>query len=153
MRLIIEARLEGDPESLEDTEAAKIVAVLDRQDGSLAHLGLTLAEGRALLAEVQSVLVVQQTSDWMADKLACCRCGTRLAHKDSRSIVTRTLFGKVEIPGLRLAKKQQMRWTDEGAYCLAQVRVAVLKGEFTAKGLAGLAKMACANSPHLRTAA
>ncbi|WP_143749516.1 hypothetical protein [Caballeronia arvi] len=26
----------------------------------------------------------------------------------------------------RMAKKQQMRWTDEGAHCLAQVRVAVL---------------------------
>ena len=83
MRLIIEARLEGDPESLAETEAAKIVAVLERQDRSLAGLGLTLAEGRALLAEIQSVLVVQQTSDWTADKLACCRCGTMLAHKDS----------------------------------------------------------------------
>lgn len=27
----------------------------------------------------------------------------------------------------RMAKKQQMRWTDEGAHCLVQVRVAVLK--------------------------
>jgi hypothetical protein len=31
----------------------------------------------------------------------------------------------------RMVKKQQMRWTDEGAHCLAQVRVAVLNGEFS----------------------
>jgi len=53
----------------------------------------------------------------------------------------------------RMAKKQQMRWTDEGAHCLAQVRVAVLNGEFSVKGLAELAKMPCANSSHSRQAA
>ena len=31
----------------------------------------------------------------------------------------------------RMAKKRQMRWTDEGAHCMAQVRVAVLNGEFS----------------------
>ena len=31
----------------------------------------------------------------------------------------------------RMAKKRQMRWTDEGAHCLAQVRVAVLNGELS----------------------
>jgi hypothetical protein len=29
----------------------------------------------------------------------------------------------------RMAKKRQMRWTDEGAHCMVQVRVAVLNGE------------------------
>jgi hypothetical protein len=38
----------------------------------------------------------------------------------------------------RMAKKQQMRWTDEGAHCLAQVRVAVLNGEFSAEKLVAL---------------
>jgi hypothetical protein len=37
-----------------------------------------------------------------------------------------------------MAKKQQMRWTDEGAHCLAQVRVAVLNEEFSVKKLAVL---------------
>src|SRR5450759_5360885 len=80
MRLIIEARLEGDQASSAATEASMIVAVVERQDRSVAGLGLTLAEGRALLAEVQSVL----------------------AHKDTRSIVMRTVFGKVEISSPRL---------------------------------------------------
>lgn len=30
-----------------------------------------------------------------------------------------------------MAKKRQMRWTDEGAHCKAQVRVAVSNGEFS----------------------
>jgi len=31
----------------------------------------------------------------------------------------------------RMAKKRQMRWTDQGAHCLVQVRVAVLNGELS----------------------
>ena len=47
----------------------------------------------------------------------------------------------------RMAKKQQMRWTDEGAHCLAQVRVAVLNEEFSVEKLAVLTKTsAVANS-------
>ena len=102
MRLIIEARLEGDQASSAATEASMIVAVVERQDRSVAGLGLTLAEGRALLAKVQSVLVSRQTADWVAGQQACCRCGSVLAHKDSRSIVMWTVFGKVQIPSPRL---------------------------------------------------
>jgi hypothetical protein len=56
MRLIIEARLEGAPTGATAAEAT-IVDVVERQDRSVADLGLTLAEGRALLAKVQSILV------------------------------------------------------------------------------------------------
>ncbi len=101
MRLIIEARLEGGQTGATAAEAT-IVDVVERQDRSVADLGLTLAEGRALLAKVQSILVSQQTAGWMASQLACCRCGSVLAHKDSRSIVMRTVFGKVEVPSPRL---------------------------------------------------
>ena len=95
MRLIIEARLEGEQARATAAEAT-IVAVVERQDRSVAGLGLTLAEGRALLAEVQWMMVSQQTAGWMAGRAACRRCGSVLAHKDSRSIVMRTVFGKVE---------------------------------------------------------
>ena len=53
----------------------------------------------------------------------------------------------------RMAKKQQMRWTDKGAHCLAQVRVAVLNEEFSVKKLAVLTKTsAVANSTSARRA-
>ena len=40
----------------------------------------------------------------------------------------------------RMAKKQQMQWTDEGAHYLALVRVAVLDREFSIERIADLAK-------------
>ncbi|MFM0348775.1 ISKra4 family transposase [Paraburkholderia sp. RL17-347-BIC-D] len=99
MRLIIEARVEDDEARATD---ATIVAVVERDDRSLADLGLTLAEGRALLAQVQSLLVPEQTTGWMKSQMACHRCGSMLAHKDARSIVLRTVFGKVDVPSPRL---------------------------------------------------
>ena len=101
MRLIIEARLEDAQMGAAPTEAT-IVEVVERRDGSVANLGLTLAEGRALLAKVQSILVSQQTAGWMASQVACHRCGSALAHKDSRLIVMRTVFGKVMVSSPRL---------------------------------------------------
>jgi hypothetical protein len=53
----------------------------------------------------------------------------------------------------RMAKHQQMRWTDEGAHRLAQVRVADLNGELSVQRLAALAKMPAANSSYARQAA
>jgi hypothetical protein len=38
----------------------------------------------------------------------------------------------------RMAKKRQMRWTDEGAHCMVQVRVAVLNGEFSPRRISAL---------------
>ena len=38
----------------------------------------------------------------------------------------------------RMAKKRQMRWTDEGAHCMAQVRVAVLNGELSLRRISAL---------------
>ena len=39
-----------------------------------------------------------------------------------------------EVMSLRFAKKRQMRWSDEGAHLLAQVRVSVLNGDFRPRG-------------------
>jgi hypothetical protein len=101
MRLIIEARLE-DVETSATTGEATVLAVLERRDRSVADLGLNLAEGRALLAKAQSALVSQQVASWISGQMSCCRCGAVLAHKDSRSIVVRTVFGKVELTSPRL---------------------------------------------------
>ena len=101
MRLIIEARLEG-AQATDGKSEATIIAAVERESRSVADLGLTLAEGRALVAGVQAMLVSRQTAGWMAGELACSRCGSALAHKDSRSIVIRTVFGKVEVPSPRL---------------------------------------------------
>ncbi|SAL87126.1 hypothetical protein AWB68_08286 [Caballeronia choica] len=36
-----------------------------------------------------------------------------------------------QVASHRMAKKQQMRWTDEGAYCMAQLRVAIFNRQFS----------------------
>lgn len=38
----------------------------------------------------------------------------------------------------RMAKKRQMRWTDQGAHWLVQVRVAVLNGELSPDRISAL---------------
>ncbi|MDM0118116.1 ISKra4 family transposase [Variovorax sp. J22R133] len=56
----------------------------------------------------------------------------------------------------RMAKKQHMRWTDEGAQCLVQVRVAALNGELSPSRLSALARASQATSKracHLAKAA
>jgi hypothetical protein len=58
-----------------------------------------------------------------------------------------------QIVSHRMAKKQQMRWTDEGAHWLAQVRVADLNGQLSVQRLAALFNTPGANSSHAREAA
>ena len=101
MRVIIEARIE-DARTGSAAAQAMVVAVLEREEQSVADLGLTLAEGRALLAQVQSMLVSHQAASWVAGHATCCRCGAMLAHKDCRAIVMRTVFGAVELASWRV---------------------------------------------------
>jgi len=101
MRLIIEARLvDGDSDMVVDGD--EVLAVVERPDCSLAELGLTLAEGRSLLAEVQAELISKQVQWWLSGQTHCQSCGAALSHKDSRSTVLRTVYGKVTVKSPRL---------------------------------------------------
>ena len=92
MKLIIEARLEGD-----GSETAKEpipIAVIDRHDDDLEQLGLSLAEGPELLAATQSVLVSRQVCAWVAGEDYCHHCYTPLRRKDTRFIVSARYLAK-----------------------------------------------------------
>ena len=93
MRLIIEARL-ADGGSDTVGEGDRVLAVVERPDCSLADLGLSLAEGRSLLAKVQAELISKQVQWWISGQTHCQSCGAALSHKDSRSTVLRTVYGK-----------------------------------------------------------
>ena len=95
MRLIIEARLGVN--DIEPTVVPTPLAVIDRYDDDFEQLGLSLAEGRELLAAAQSVGVSSQASRWIATQDYCHKCYTSLRRKDSRPIVMRTVFGKVSV--------------------------------------------------------
>jgi hypothetical protein len=51
-------------------------------DNDLEQLGLTLEEGRELLAAAQSALVSSQAEQWLATEDYCRRCCTPLYHKE-----------------------------------------------------------------------
>jgi hypothetical protein len=102
MRLIIEARLaDGDSDNT-GKDGDGVLAVVERRDCSLAQLGLTLAQGRSLLAKVQAELVSKQVEWWFSGQTRCRRCGAALSHKDIRSTVLRTVYGKVTVKSPRL---------------------------------------------------
>ena len=98
MKLIIEARFE---DSDGGSGPPIVVGEIERRDDNLDDLGLTLAQGRDLLGQVQSRLVSQQAQRWLEQHSRCRRCGQALAHKDTRSIVVRTAFGKIAVPSPR----------------------------------------------------
>ena len=99
MKLIIEARLEGD--GIEMAKDPIPIAVIHRRDDNLEQIGLSLAEGKELLAATQSVLVSCQADAWVADEDYCHDCYTPLRRKDMRFIVMRTVFGKVKMKNPR----------------------------------------------------
>jgi hypothetical protein len=55
-----------------------------------------------LLAKVQAELVSKQVEWWLSGQTHCRRCGAALSHKDSRSTVPRTVYGKVTVKSARL---------------------------------------------------
>jgi hypothetical protein len=101
MRLIIEARLaDEDSDTVNDGEG--VLAVVERRNCGLDQLGLTLAEGRSLLAKVQAELISKQVQWWLSGQSHCRLCGAPLRHKDTRSTVLRTVYSKVVLKSPRL---------------------------------------------------
>ena len=77
------------------TEVMRIARPDDLTD--LATLGLTLAEGKQLLAGVQQELVAAQARLHAARRLACRSCSTTCRVKDYRQHAIATLFGQVAV--------------------------------------------------------
>jgi hypothetical protein len=88
----------------DDTEASpavREVLTLDRDELAPDTLGLQLAEAKDLLAAVQDTVVEQQASATIARQAACPECGRPRRHKDTRTIVVRTLFGTLRLASPR----------------------------------------------------
>ena len=88
----------------DDTEASPVVREVfaaDRDDLAPDTLGLQLAEAKDLLAAVQDTLVGQQASAAITKQVACPDCGRARRHKDTRTIVVRSLFGALRLASPR----------------------------------------------------
>ena len=87
-----------------DTEASPVVRevfALDRDDLAPDTLGLQLAEAKDLLAAVQDTVVEQQVNAAITKQVACPDCGRARRHKDTRTIVVRSLFGALRLASPR----------------------------------------------------
>lgn len=84
-------------------ELAVVREVFALERGPLAgdNLGLRVGEAKDLLAGVQESMVAVQVEQALADGVGCPDCGTARRHKDARTIVVRTLFGRLRLPSPR----------------------------------------------------
>ncbi len=64
-------------------------------------LGLTLAEGKAILGEIQRVVVEQQTAQCVAAHRPCSDCGQPRSRNGHHDLALRTVFGKITIQSPR----------------------------------------------------
>ncbi len=66
------------------------------------NLGLTLAEGKTLLATIQEKMVTQQAAVYNVQQRPCPHCHQQRKKKGSHPIIWRSLFGKLPLPSPRL---------------------------------------------------
>ena len=85
-----------------DTPITEEIACIQRGDLAPETLGLTLAEAKELLANVQANMVKEQTTEYVEQQRRCPLCEKVRGKKDHHDMVFRSLFGKMEIPSPRL---------------------------------------------------
>jgi hypothetical protein len=86
----------------EQTDTVHEVAVLEKDCQRLEQLGLTLAEAKQLLTQLQQHIVAHQATAFVTRHSHCEVCGTPLQSKEQTTRVLRTLFGTVHLPSPRL---------------------------------------------------
>jgi hypothetical protein len=70
-------------------------------EGTLADLGLALAEAKAVLAKLQGIMVQSQAAEYAACHRICPHCRVPQPVKDRRTRRVQTLFGTVEVEAPR----------------------------------------------------
>ena len=85
----------------EGGEQRREVLSIESRELAMETLGLSLREGKALLAGVQDFIVAQQVHDDLDRRCVCPHCRGRYTSKDSGSTPVNTAFGRVEVPNPR----------------------------------------------------
>ena len=83
------------------TEGRRDVLTVTKEQLVMETLGLTVAEGKALLASVQAVVVEQQAAAYLEQHRPCETCGTPHRSKEPRQSTVNTVFGPVPVPNPR----------------------------------------------------
>ena len=81
---------------VDDADTQDVSSMIELADEvSIEGLGLSLADGKALLSWVQRLVVQRQVAARNCAQAACPRCGKPRSVKDHHSVTYRSLFGKV----------------------------------------------------------
>lgn len=83
------------------TEERREVLTMTKEQLAMETLGLTVAEGKALLSAVQTGVVEAQTTTYLAEHHACTACGQPHRSKEPRRSTVQTVFGPVVVPNPR----------------------------------------------------
>ncbi len=78
------------------------IGCLCRGDLLPESLGLSLQEGKDLLANIQATMVKHQAEEYVAQQRPCPHCGRHRGTKGKHEIIWRSLFGKLKIDSPRL---------------------------------------------------
>ena len=77
------------------------VVEIERAELALETLGMSVAEGKAILHGVQDFIVAQQVTEDLNGKRVCTACGQRYHSKEAGTHTVKTVFGEVEVPNPR----------------------------------------------------
>ena len=83
------------------TEERHDVLTVSKEQLVMETLGLTVVEGKALLAGVQAVVVDEQATAYLKQHRVCESCGKLHRSKDPRQSTVNTVFGPVAVPNPR----------------------------------------------------
>jgi hypothetical protein len=98
MRIEIQLRIVGDDDGVISVDK---VLHLDRSDDRLETVGLSLGEGKAVMAGIQERVVTAQAASFL-DRYRCCSgCGRALLSKGPGQIQFRTAFGTIPLSSPR----------------------------------------------------
>src|SRR5271166_636642 len=78
------------------------IACVERTDLKPETLGLTLAEGKMILNDLQQIVVERQVSSSLLLKQACPDCGQRRCSKGKHTLSLRTVFGQLRVRSPRM---------------------------------------------------
>jgi transposase len=78
------------------------ITSIQRTDVKPETLGLTLAEGKMILKDLQQIVVESQVSSLLLPKRTCPECGERRCSKGNHTLSVRTVFGQLTVRSPRL---------------------------------------------------
>jgi hypothetical protein len=81
---------------------ARDIACVERENLTPTTLGLTLAEGKAILKALQAVVVEQQMTAYVDTQRPCAHCGHLQRSKGYHTTQVRTVFDTIPVQSLRL---------------------------------------------------